>query len=135
STESKYCKVVSADDRLTPDCLTKMVNFAEAHPTVGIVGSYQLCRDEVVWKGLSQDSEIFSGRTVCQALFFDHLSVCGNPTSSFYKADLVRGNNPFFPHQLPYADRSALFKYMQYCDFGFVHEVLSVQRIHKAQVT
>jgi glycosyltransferase involved in cell wall biosynthesis len=135
SPKSKYCKVVSADDRITPDCVTKMVNLAEAHPAVGIVGSYQLCRDEVIWKGLSQDSETFSGRTVCRAFLLDHLPVAGNTTSSLYTAELIRKNNPFFPHQLPYADRSALFKYLQCCDFGFVHEVLSVQRIHKAQVT
>jgi glycosyltransferase involved in cell wall biosynthesis len=135
SPESKYCKVVSADDRINPDCVTKMVNVAEAHPTVGIVGSYQFCRDTVVWKGLSEDSEIVSGRTVCRALLLDRLPVHGNPTSSLYSADLIRRNNPFFPHEWPYADRSALFKYLQYGDLGFVHEALSVQRIHKAQVT
>jgi len=135
SPKSKYCKVVSADDRITPDCVTKMVNLAEAHPAVGIVGSYQLSRGEVIWKGLSQDSEKFSGRTVCRALLLDHLPVAGNPTSSLYAAELIRRNDPFFPHLLPYADRSAVFKYLQYCDLGFVHEVLSMQRIHKAQVT
>src|SRR5262245_33269523 len=41
SQESKYCKVVSADDWLNPECLNKMVELAEAHPSVGIVGSYQ----------------------------------------------------------------------------------------------
>src|SRR5436309_4038911 len=39
---SKYCKVVSADDWLFPECLDRMVRTAETNPTVGIVGSYQL---------------------------------------------------------------------------------------------
>ena len=37
SHESKYCKVVSADDWLFAECVGKMVELAEAHPTVGIV--------------------------------------------------------------------------------------------------
>src|SRR5713226_8729725 len=42
SPKSKYCKQVSADDWLFPECLTRMVSVAEANPSVGIVGSYQL---------------------------------------------------------------------------------------------
>ena len=37
---TKYCRVVSADDVILPDCLRQMVEFAEAIPTVGIIGSY-----------------------------------------------------------------------------------------------
>src|SRR5437879_13872085 len=42
SPDSKYCKVVSGDDWLFPDCLTQMVELAEAHPSVGIVGCYSI---------------------------------------------------------------------------------------------
>src|SRR5882672_9155325 len=37
----KYCKIVSADDWITPDCLGKMVALAEAQPTIGLVGCHQ----------------------------------------------------------------------------------------------
>lgn len=135
SPQSKYCKVVSADDFLMPYCVEKMVSLAESNPTVGIVGSYQICRGDVIWKGLATDSPIMSGRTVCRRLLLEHLPVHGNQTSSLYSADLIRRNGNFFPHQLPYADRSAVYEYLQYCDFGFVHEALSFQRTHEAQVT
>src|SRR4051812_18109642 len=36
SPHSLYCKVVSADDWIFPDCLRRMVAIAESHPTVGI---------------------------------------------------------------------------------------------------
>jgi glycosyltransferase involved in cell wall biosynthesis len=135
SSQSKYCKVVSADDCLMPYCVEKMVSLVESNPTVGIVGSYQLCRDNVIWNGLPTDLPTMSGRTVCRRLLLEHLPVHGNQTSSLYSADFIRRNGSFFPHQLPYADRSALYEYLQYCDFGFVHEVLSIQRTHNAQVT
>ncbi len=135
SSESKYCKIVSADDQITSDCLTKMVIVAEAHPSTSIVGSYQLSNNNVRWKGLPQHQEVISGREVCRLTLFDKLDVFGNPTSSLYRSDLVRNNNPFFPHSLPHADTSACFKYLQHSDFGFVHEILSIQRVHDHQIS
>src|SRR5215472_16108204 len=38
STASKYCKVVSADDWVYPECIQRMVELAEANPSVGLVG-------------------------------------------------------------------------------------------------
>ena len=68
SLASKYCKVVSADDWLFPECLTRMVSLAEANPSVGIVGSYQLSgrgRDGRDWNvrydGLPYPSTVLPG--------------------------------------------------------------------------
>ena len=47
--EAKYCKVVSADDWILPECIARMVELAEAHPSVGIVGSYQLSGGDDEW--------------------------------------------------------------------------------------
>jgi glycosyltransferase involved in cell wall biosynthesis len=52
SPESKYCKVVAADDWLSPGYLEKMVGLAERHPTVGIVGAYGLMESNVNWQAL-----------------------------------------------------------------------------------
>ncbi len=35
SPEAKYCKLVSADDWLYPECISKLVDLAERHPSVG----------------------------------------------------------------------------------------------------
>src|SRR6267143_2203091 len=42
SSQSKYCKVVAADDWLYPDCLEKMVALAEQHPSVAMVSALGL---------------------------------------------------------------------------------------------
>src|SRR5262249_10035470 len=47
SAQSTYCKVVQADDWISPDCLERMVGVAETNPSVGIVGAYRL-RGEAV---------------------------------------------------------------------------------------
>lgn len=135
SPDSAYCKVVSADDWITPDCLERLVRLAEAHPSVGIVGSYQLSDREVRWRGLPADTEVISGWEVCRRTLLDELDVFGTPTSNLYRSTLVRAHQPFFPHSLPHADTSACYRYLQHCDFGFVHAVLSIERVHSDRVT
>ena len=85
SPDSKYCKVVQADDWLFPDCIKSMVEVAEADPTVGIVAAYELEGDEVRLDGLPFPSPRLSGLYVGRLYFLDagtcsgHLprSLCG----------------------------------------------------------
>jgi len=110
--------------------------LAEAYPSVGIVGAYQLSGSKVVlWKGLPRNTEAIAGQEVCRWSFLNDVVVFGNPTSSLYRSDLIRRNRPFFPHLWPHADRSAAFKCLQHSDYGFVHEILSTERIHHDQVS
>jgi glycosyltransferase involved in cell wall biosynthesis len=135
SPKSAYCKVVSADDWINRDCIERLVRLAQAHPSVGIAGSYQLSDEQVRWTGLSPNTEVISGREVCRLSLLEGLDVFGTPTSNLYRSSLVRGHEWFLPHSLPYADTSACYKYLQHCDFGFVHEILSAERVHNDRVT
>lgn len=135
SPESKYCKVVSADDWIMPECLAKMVWFAEAHPSVGIVGGYQRSGDRVKWQGLPSEVSVISGREVCRLGLLAGFHVLANPTTLLYRAELVRTYAPFFPHGQPHCDTSACYRALQHCDFGFLHEALSVERLHPGQIT
>ncbi len=64
SAESKYCKVVSADDWLFPECLQRMVGLAEENPSVGIVGAYQLSGGEGIWYVRNSGSAVFANRRI-----------------------------------------------------------------------
>ena len=55
---SKWCKFVSADDGLLPECLERMVALGEAHPSVGLVSAYQLQGDKVGLAGLPYPSPV-----------------------------------------------------------------------------
>lgn len=131
--QCKYCKVVSADDWIVPDCVSKMVQFAEAHPTVGIVGCYQRSGDSVKWQGLSPTVSVLSGRDAGRLGLLKGIHVLGTPTSVLYRADLLKMHKSFFPHTRCYADTSACYESFQHCDFGFLHEVLAVERVHPEQ--
>jgi glycosyltransferase involved in cell wall biosynthesis len=139
SPNSKYCKVVSADDWLYSECVARMVDLAEAHPSVGIVGSYQLSGGGDKWyvrnHGLSYFQTVVPGREICRSQLLGTLNVFANPTSNLYRADLVRSTDAFFPNATAEADLSACFKHLQFSDFGFVHQVLSYERLHSASIT
>jgi glycosyltransferase involved in cell wall biosynthesis len=132
---AKYCKVLSADDWIEPGCVGKMVRFAEAHPTVGIVGSYQRSGDKVRWQGLPVTVGVVAGRDAGRLGLLEGVFVFGTPTSCLYRADLLRMRPSFFPHNRSYADTSACYEAFQHCDFGFLHEVLSAERVHSGQWT
>jgi glycosyltransferase involved in cell wall biosynthesis len=141
SRESKYCKVVSADDWLLPEALTRMVDVAESQPSIGLVGSYQLSGGGDVWyvrnHGLPYSSTVVGGRDMGRAHLLGPrpLDVFGNPTSTMYRADLVRSTNHFYPNETAEADRSACFATLRQSDYGFVHQVLSYERIHQVRAT
>jgi hypothetical protein len=60
--------------------------------------------------------------------------ILGAPTSVLYRADVVRERRDFFPHTKPHADTDACFEVLKNHDFGFVHEILSFDRLHPAQI-
>jgi glycosyltransferase involved in cell wall biosynthesis len=139
SPDSKYCKVVSADDWILPHCLEQMVDLAEGHPTIGVIGSYQLSGGGETWyvrtDGLPYHKSFMSGREICRAHFLTKLDVFGNPTSNMYRSDLVRRDKEFYPNQTAEADISAIYKTLRQSDFGFVHQVLSYERLHEVRIT
>jgi hypothetical protein len=142
SPEAKYCKVVSGDDWIFPECLTKMVELAEANPSVGLVGSYQLSGGgpewqhwRVRWDELPFPSHVVSGKEICRRYLLGGPYVFGTPTSLLYRADLVRRDGAFYPNSTAEADTSACIKSLSVSDFGFVHQVLSYERIHHAQIS
>src|SRR5262249_24460413 len=130
---AKYCKVVSADDWITPDCIGKMVELAEAHPSVGIVGCYQRSGAAIKWQGLPDSVQVLAGRDAARLALLERIHFFGTPSSVLYRADLVRMREAFFPHPRSHADTSAVYEVLEHSDLGFLHEVLSAERVHPGQ--
>jgi glycosyltransferase involved in cell wall biosynthesis len=131
--EAKYCKIVSGDDFVFANCLSRMVELAEANPSVGIVGSYQLSGSWIRWQGFHYPRAVMSGKDVCRQVFMgrDPSFGFGSPTSILYRADLVRRSREFYPNPSPHSDTSACFESLRDSDFGFVYQVLSFERVHE----
>lgn len=136
SPESKYCKVVHADDWLFPECLARMVEVAEAHPSVGIVSAYRLNENWVDLDGLPYPSTFMPGREICRmSLLKYRLHIFGSPTSLLLRADLIRSRPAFYNESNIHADTEVCYDLCRQTDFGFVHQVLTYTRRHNESVT
>jgi hypothetical protein len=134
SPAAKYCKVVSADDFLFPECISRLVECAEANPSAGLIGSYQLSGEYIRWQGFKYPKAVIPGVQLCRQIFLgdDKNFGFGTPTSLLYRADLVRASAAFYPNASPHADTSACFSSLRTSDFGFVYQVLSYEHTHQS---
>lgn len=136
STASRYCKLVSADDCLFPECIERMVTLATENPNVGVVGAYALTGGgadfRVRFDGLPYGRTVISGREVCRSHFLGGRYFLGIPTSVLYRSDLVRRRDRFFPNPREHADISVFYECLLVADFGFVHQVLAYERTHES---
>jgi hypothetical protein len=115
------------------------VELADAHPSVGVVGSYQLSGGGDEWyvrnDGLPYLPPAPSGREVSRRHLLGEIQVFGTPSSSLYRADLVRKTSNFMPNETPEADVAACYECLRDADYGFVHQVLSYERLHAHRAT
>ena len=129
SPDSKYCKMVQADDWLFATCVSQMIDLAEAHPSVGIVAAYEIAGDQVRLDGLPHPSLEVPGRDACRLYFFKGKYLFGSPTSSLLRSEVVRSRNPFYDERyFPFEDGHVCFDLLKAWDFGFVHQVLTYTR-------
>jgi glycosyltransferase involved in cell wall biosynthesis len=133
SPDSKYCKMVLADDWMFPECLERMVAVTEKHPTVGIVGAYGMQERFVLWTGLPYPSDFVSGREICRQRLLGGPYVFGSQSSVLFRSDLVRSHDPFYNESNMHADSEACFELLKDCDFGFVHQVLTFSRDNRPE--
>ena len=132
---SKYCKILHADDRLYPECLEKMVEVGEKNPQAGIIGSYRLDENRVNLDGLDYNMTVVSGKEICRLYLLDKLYVFGSPTSLLFRTELIKNNDPFYDENEVHADTFACLKILADWDFGFVHQVLTYTRRHNESMT
>jgi len=135
SPQSQYCKVVQADDWLFPNCISEMVKIAEANPTVGIVGSYCLDNERVKCDGLPYPSTVVSGCDICRLTLLGQIYLFWSPTALLVCSDLVRRSECYYGEPQLHGDDEATYEALRYCDFGFVHQVLTYIRRHDETVT
>jgi glycosyltransferase involved in cell wall biosynthesis len=126
---SNYCKMVQADDWLFPDCVRRMVEVAEADPSIGIVSAYELEGNKVRLDGLPYPGGKFPGRYVGRLYFLRGTYLFGTPTSLLMRSELVRSRPAFYDEKyVPFEDGHVCFDLLRSWDFGFVHQVLTYSR-------
>ena len=132
---SRFVKIVQADDWIFPECLGEMIAVGDANPNVGIIGSYYVEGDRAIGWGVPPARSTLPGRDACRAQLLGAMGVFGSPTTLMYRADLVRGRDPFYPVGRVHEDTELCFELLKTCDFGFVHQILSYVRVSDDSIT
>lgn len=135
SPDSKYCKLVFADDWLYPACVAEMVGIAERNPSVGIVGAYTMDGQSVIWPGPPYPAHRSSGKEICRRMLLGGPYVLGTMTSLLLRCDLIRKRAVFFNEANLHADTEACYDLLSESDYGFVHQVLSFGRVRPQSYT
>jgi glycosyltransferase involved in cell wall biosynthesis len=134
--DSRFCKFVSADDWIYPECLERMVALADRHPEVGVVSSYKLEGLALGNGGIvPYEREVVPGREVVRMTLLSGLYLTGSPTQLLYRAELVRRSKAFFDETIWHSDTHAALRTLLKCDLGFVHQVLTFTRLHPGALT
>lgn len=133
--DSRWTKMVLADDWIFPTCLEKMVEAGEASPKIGVVSAYRLDHRAVTLTGLPYPSPHVDGMEVGRIALAEKLFLSGSPTSLLYRSDLVRARNPFFNPGAWHDDTETFLELMREHDLGFVHEVLTFTRRENESAT
>lgn len=135
SPDSKYCKVVHADDWIFEDCVTRMVEVAEEYPTVGVVSAYRLSGERITLDGLPYPGSFYTGKEIGRKFLINGRAYFGAPTSVLLRSSLIRKREKFYDETYHASDQGAILDLLKESDFGFVHQVLTFAREHENSAT
>ncbi len=136
--ESEYCKILQADDWLFPMCIEQMIEVAISKDSIGIVGAYSLTGHKgkrVSGAGLPYPSTVMTGQEVCRLTLLGRTYPFYSPSTTLIRTDLIRNRHPFYEPPKLHADVETMYEFLQHCDFGFVHQVLTFIREHENSET
>ena len=89
----------------------------------------------VRWGGIPLDKEIVTGREAARLCLNGAVDSFWTPSAVLYRASIVRATDDFFPGSAPSADVEACLNCLKHNDLGFVHQILSFERIHDEMIT
>jgi hypothetical protein len=128
SPESCYTKIVQADDKILPACLSEMVRVASSSGRVGIVCSYGMRGTQPLLGEFPFAEEVVSGREICRQTLLREQRYFWSPTSILYRSEIVRSRKPFYDERLLHEDTENCFEVLLDWDLGFVKQVLTFLR-------
>jgi glycosyltransferase involved in cell wall biosynthesis len=135
SPDSRWMKLVQADDALFPRCLEDMVKLGDAHATIGVVSAYRLNGSGVQPPvGPPHTQTFMTGREACRLMLVDDIYLFGSPTTVMVRADIVRRRVPFFTEGRYFEDAEVVYEILRDHDFGFVYQVLTFSRLEQDSI-
>jgi hypothetical protein len=111
-----------------------MVGVAERDARIGVVGAYSLRGKILRGEGLAVDEWHVPGKRAGRIQMLERAFFAGSPTTIMYRADLVRSRQPFYELGRYHEDTEVVYEILRKHDLGFVHQVLSYQRVDEDSI-
>jgi glycosyltransferase involved in cell wall biosynthesis len=130
--ETKYFKVVQADDVIFPDSLNCHVTLMEKYPGAGLASSYRMIGDRPKGYGLDYfKGNCWNGKEMLLKHLKNEASVIGSNTQNFYRVEHLK-KLPFYPEiflrdDLHFDNRLA-YELMLISDLVFSFSITSLTR-------
>ncbi len=139
SDESRYIKIVPADDWLFPECLTEMVSIMEKYPNTGICSSYRLDDTKVKCDGLDYyKGPVYPGKEILRRQLVKDVEVTGSINTVMYRKSVLK-KLPDYPDVFNigsyHIDTILAYEVLRISDLAFVFKVLSYTRRHNETYT
>jgi len=111
-----------------------MVLLAETHPSIGIVNAYTLSGDgtrfRLKFDALPLETTLVSGRKACRCTYWRPPPFLRSTDVGAVSLRPCKRNTALLPNSRPNSDVSVFYRCLQTADLGFIHEVLSFERVH-----
>jgi glycosyltransferase involved in cell wall biosynthesis len=135
SEDSRYCKIVQADDFIFPECLHMMVQAFQSSESIGLMSSYWLKGNEVRGTGFPYPMPLLAGKEMARLYLRTGVWVFGSPTAVMYRSSMIKRGQPFYDESRLHEDTEKCMQILESWDFGFVHQVLSFSRADNASIS
>jgi glycosyltransferase involved in cell wall biosynthesis len=134
--QGKYIKILCADDRLEPECVSAMAAILEKHSTVSLVGCARTITDVHLLPlrvaKVRGNHECVPGQEMIAECFYLGNRI-GEPTAvMFRRSEAMRGFCGNYPHLV---DMEMWFHLLSKGDFYALPEALCITRSHAGQAT
>jgi glycosyltransferase involved in cell wall biosynthesis len=135
SNDSRYSKIVEADNHIFPECLHLMTQVFERSESIGLVCSYFLMGNLLYGSGYPYPTPMMSGREWVKQDLLSSTHIFGAPTQVMYRSSIVQHQKPFYNERVLHADTDKCYEILQCWDVGFVHQVLSFSRTDNESIS
>lgn len=135
SAESRYLKIVQADDTIFPRCLELMVETFEQSERIGLVSSYWIKGNQVRGGDFPYPATQIAGKEMARLYLRTGIWVFGSPTAVMYRASVFEKDQPFYDESKLHEDTDKCMEILDRWDFGFVHQVLSFSRADNESIS
>ncbi|MEZ5937911.1 MAG: glycosyltransferase family 2 protein [Hyphomonadaceae bacterium] len=127
--DAEYFRILCADDLMTPDFCERMVETAERHPDMLVVGCKVSHREEDTMDfGWEADRETFPGKEAVRRYFDDSGVIIAHQT--IMRRRILAMREVFFEPGMTTNDTDAVLDVLRHGAWGFVQANLGLTREH-----